>query len=86
MNERLFHKASDSECAVTHITHILFRSWSGSVHYQMTDSLGPYHCILTYRYLQNSQNYWIFGLLPSSGILENRKHDVSKAGSVNIFR
>jgi hypothetical protein len=23
-------------------------------------------------------NYWVLGLLPSSGILENRKHDVSK--------
>jgi hypothetical protein len=22
----------------------------------------------------NTQNYWVFGLFPSSGILENRKH------------
>jgi hypothetical protein len=26
------------------------------------------------------QNYWVFGLLPSSGILENRKQDVSEIG------
>jgi hypothetical protein len=34
----------------------------------------------------NTQNYWIFGLFPSSGILENRKHDVSETGSVSILR
>jgi hypothetical protein len=33
-----------------------------------------------------SQNYWVFGLFPSSSIVENRKHDVSKAGSVSILR
>jgi hypothetical protein len=33
-----------------------------------------------------SQNYWVFGLLPSSGILENRKHDVSETGSVSALR
>jgi hypothetical protein len=32
--------------------------------------------------LYNTQNYWIFLLLPSSGILETRKHDVSESGSV----
>jgi hypothetical protein len=26
----------------------------------------------------NTQNYWVSGLYPSSGILENRKHDVSE--------
>jgi hypothetical protein len=31
----------------------------------------------------NTQNYWGFGLFPSSGILENRKHDVSETGSVS---
>jgi hypothetical protein len=25
----------------------------------------------------NTQNYWVFELFPSSGILETRKHDVS---------
>jgi hypothetical protein len=25
----------------------------------------------------NAQTYWVFGLFPSSGILETRKHDVS---------
>jgi hypothetical protein len=32
---------------------------------------------------KNIQNYWYFGLFPSSGILENRKHDVSETGSVS---
>jgi hypothetical protein len=32
------------------------------------------------------QNYCVFGLFPSSGILENRKHDVSETGSVSVFR
>jgi hypothetical protein len=31
----------------------------------------------------NTQNYWVFGLCPSSGILETRKHDVSETGSVS---
>jgi hypothetical protein len=26
----------------------------------------------------NTQNYWVFGLRPSSGILEARKHNVSE--------
>jgi hypothetical protein len=34
----------------------------------------------------NTQTYWIFGLFPSSGIQENRKHDVSETGSVSILR
>jgi hypothetical protein len=33
----------------------------------------------------SSQNYWCFGLFPLSGILENRKHDVSETGSVSIL-
>jgi hypothetical protein len=28
----------------------------------------------------NTQNYWVFGLFASSGILETRKHDVSETG------
>jgi hypothetical protein len=32
----------------------------------------------------NIQNYWVFGLFLSSGILENRKHDVSETGSVSV--
>jgi hypothetical protein len=35
--------------------------------------------------VNNTQNYWIFGLCPSSGILETRKH-VSETGSVSAFR
>jgi hypothetical protein len=34
------------------------------------------------RISRNLQNYWVFGLFPSSGILETRKHDVSETGSV----
>jgi hypothetical protein len=28
----------------------------------------------------------VFGLFPSSSILENRKHDVSETGSVSVLR
>jgi S-adenosylmethionine hydrolase len=34
----------------------------------------------------NTQNYWIFGLSPSSGVLETRKHSVSETESVSILR
>jgi hypothetical protein len=34
----------------------------------------------------NTQNYWIFGLFPSSGILETRKHDVLVTGFVAVLR
>jgi hypothetical protein len=34
----------------------------------------------------NTQNYLVFGLCPSSGILENRKHDVSETGCVSVLR
>jgi hypothetical protein len=34
----------------------------------------------------NTQNYWVFGLFPSSGILETRKHDVSEIGSVSVLK
>jgi hypothetical protein len=50
--------------------------WSG---YNWSD-----HNILDIRY--PTQNFWVFGLFSSSGILENRKHDVSKTGSVSILR
>jgi hypothetical protein len=36
--------------------------------------------------MYNTQNYWVFGLFPSSGILENRKHDVLETGSVSVLR
>jgi hypothetical protein len=26
----------------------------------------------------NTQNYWVFGLFSSAGILETRKHDISE--------
>jgi hypothetical protein len=34
----------------------------------------------------NTQNYWVFQLFPSSGILESRKHDVLETGSLSILR
>jgi hypothetical protein len=34
----------------------------------------------------HTQNYWVFGLFPSSGILGPRKHDVSETGSVSVLR
>jgi hypothetical protein len=34
----------------------------------------------------NTQNYWVFGLRLSSGILETRKHNVSETGSVSVLR
>jgi hypothetical protein len=36
--------------------------------------------------VDNTQKYWVFGLFPLSGILGNRKHNVSKTGSVSVFR
>jgi hypothetical protein len=36
--------------------------------------------------VNDSQNYWGFGLFPSSGILPNRGYDVSETGSVSVFR
>jgi hypothetical protein len=34
----------------------------------------------------NTQNYWVSGLCPSSGILNTRKHNVSKTGSISVLR
>jgi hypothetical protein len=35
----------------------------------------------------NTQDYWVFGLLPSFGILKNTKeHNVSETGSVSVLR
>jgi hypothetical protein len=34
----------------------------------------------------NAQNYWVFGLCPSPGILEIRKHNVSGTESVSVLR
>jgi hypothetical protein len=39
---------------------------------------------LYYHYV--AQNYWVFGLCPSSGILTTSKYDVSETGSVSILR
>jgi hypothetical protein len=33
-----------------------------------------------------AQNYWVFGLCPSSGILENREHEVSDTGTVSVLK
>jgi hypothetical protein len=34
----------------------------------------------------NIQNYWLFGICPSSGILESKKYNVSETGSVSVLR
>jgi hypothetical protein len=34
----------------------------------------------------NIQNYWVFGLCPSSGILETSKHNASETESVSVLR
>jgi hypothetical protein len=34
----------------------------------------------------NTQNYWVFGLCPSSDILETTKHNVSETGSISVLR
>jgi hypothetical protein len=34
----------------------------------------------------NTQNYWVLGLCPSSGILQTRKHNVSETGCVSVLR
>jgi hypothetical protein len=34
----------------------------------------------------HNQNYWVFGLFPSSGIVGNRKHNISETVSVSILR
>jgi hypothetical protein len=33
--------------------------------------------------MEETQNYWGFGLFPSSGILGNRGSDVSETGSIS---
>jgi hypothetical protein len=43
-------------------------------------------CILPSMQGTNTHNYWILGPFPSSGIVENWKHDVSETGSVSFFK
>jgi hypothetical protein len=33
-----------------------------------------------------TQDYWVFWTFTLSGILENRKHDISETGSVSVLR
>jgi hypothetical protein len=35
--------------------------------------------------VHNIQNQWDFGLCPSSGILETKKHNISETGSVSFL-
>jgi hypothetical protein len=37
-------------------------------------------------YRKSTQNYWVFRFSPSSVILETRKHNFSKIGSVSVLR
>jgi hypothetical protein len=36
--------------------------------------------------VHNTQNYWVFGLCPSSGIVKTTEHSVSEIRSASIFR
>jgi hypothetical protein len=40
----------------------------------------------SFRNRKNAQNYWVFGLDPSSGILKTREHNVSETASVSVLR
>jgi hypothetical protein len=40
----------------------------------------------TFQKWSNSQNYWVFGLCPSSSILKAREHNISETGSVSVLR
>jgi hypothetical protein len=59
----------------------------------------PNHFWLCYSYLfeqeiqlilirtsYKSQNYWVFGLCPLSGIQKTRKHIILETGSVSVLR
>jgi hypothetical protein len=35
---------------------------------------------------KTAQNYWVFGLCPSSSVVETRKHNISETGSVSVLR
>jgi hypothetical protein len=43
-----------------------------------------FYRVLTIAY--NTQNYSVFKLRPSSGVLETRKHNVSETGTVSVLR
>jgi hypothetical protein len=60
------------------------KSYPQSLAYKISITISRFSGILTMTY--NTETYWIFGLFPSSGILENRKHDVSETGSVSVLR
>jgi hypothetical protein len=36
--------------------------------------------------MYNTQNYWVFGLCSSTGILETRKHNISGTGFVSVLK
>jgi hypothetical protein len=36
--------------------------------------------------LGKNQNYWVYGLCPSSGILKAREDNVSETGCVSVLR
>jgi hypothetical protein len=56
--------------------------------HMFTDSLLStaltYELVCTMVY--NIQNYWSFGIFPSSDILQNRKYDFSEAVSFSVLR
>jgi hypothetical protein len=64
--------------AVYFIKYSLFKNASNK------NYTSRFHRVLTMVY--NTQNYSVFGLFPSSDILETRKQDVSETGSVSVLR
>jgi hypothetical protein len=47
---------------------------------------GRYKAKVRKQQQRNDHNYWVFGLFPSSGILSDRKQEVSETGSVSVLR
>jgi hypothetical protein len=56
----------------------------------LTFFLEPYNTLITlckqYRLCSFTQNYWVFWLCPSSGILKTREYKVSETGYISVLR
>jgi hypothetical protein len=71
------------------VSRYLVNTFSGSLHNKHSTfcDLRQLNFLLKeFPYLFATQNYWVFGLCSSSGILKTRKHNVSETGSVSVLR
>jgi hypothetical protein len=77
------------------LSHMVYISWMEFAFRQDTKIILQFEwlfvleCIGFFMRLEvvyHNQNYWGFGLFPSSSILGTRKHDVSETGSVSVLR